>query len=137
MTCFTASNAVPFCGSTFCCQSLQFAFVLHLHSNVIVCEYVHYIGEFHCYYRKTDQEHQEDSLGQYNGWSLIILTSRYGLQLLCLSWSKRDIEFSLILIDWLIQDIKEKRDEDLLVLPTDAVLFEDPSFKVKEKHVLL
>ena len=31
-----------------------------------------------------------------------------------------------------IQDIKEKRDEDLLVLPTDAVLFEDPSFKVKQ-----
>lgn len=29
-----------------------------------------------------------------------------------------------------IQDIKERRDEDLLVLPTDAVLFEDPGFKV-------
>ncbi|PQP99624.1 ascorbate peroxidase 1 [Prunus yedoensis var. nudiflora] len=29
-----------------------------------------------------------------------------------------------------IQDIKEKRDEDLLVLPTDGVLFEDPAFKV-------
>lgn len=29
-----------------------------------------------------------------------------------------------------IQDIKEKKDEDLLVLPTDAALFEDPSFKV-------
>ncbi|KAF8404074.1 hypothetical protein HHK36_008951 [Tetracentron sinense] len=27
-------------------------------------------------------------------------------------------------------DIKERRDEDLLVLPTDAALFEDPSFKV-------
>ncbi|KAL3840024.1 hypothetical protein ACJIZ3_024615 [Penstemon smallii] len=27
------------------------------------------------------------------------------------------------------KDIKERRDEDLLVLPTDAVLFEDPSFK--------
>ncbi|XVE60307.1 hypothetical protein DITRI_Ditri05aG0118200 [Diplodiscus trichospermus] len=27
-------------------------------------------------------------------------------------------------------DIKAKKDEDLLVLPTDAVLFEDPSFKV-------
>eukprot|EP00246_Nothoceros_aenigmaticus_P000265 TRINITY_DN103_c0_g1_i2.p1 TRINITY_DN103_c0_g1~~TRINITY_DN103_c0_g1_i2.p1 ORF type:complete len:391 (-),score=80.44 TRINITY_DN103_c0_g1_i2:322-1494(-) len=26
-------------------------------------------------------------------------------------------------------DIKEKRDEDLLVLPTDAVLFDDPGFK--------
>lgn len=32
---------------------------------------------------------------------------------------------------WLLyQDIKERRDEDLLVLPTDAILFEDPSFKV-------
>ena len=30
------------------------------------------------------------------------------------------------------QDIKERRDEDLLVLPTDAVLFEDPAFKVSE-----
>ncbi|OMO76118.1 heme peroxidase [Corchorus capsularis] len=27
-------------------------------------------------------------------------------------------------------DIKAKRDEDLLVLPSDAALFEDPSFKV-------
>ncbi|ONM17332.1 L-ascorbate peroxidase S chloroplastic/mitochondrial, partial [Zea mays] len=27
-------------------------------------------------------------------------------------------------------DIKEKRDQDLLVLPTDAALFEDPKFKV-------
>lgn len=31
-----------------------------------------------------------------------------------------------------IQDIKEKKDEDLLVLPTDAALFDDPSFKVTE-----
>lgn len=31
-----------------------------------------------------------------------------------------------------MQDIKEKRDEDLLVLPTDAALFEDPSFKVNQ-----
>lgn len=30
------------------------------------------------------------------------------------------------------QDIKERRDEDLLVLPTDAALFDDPSFKVKK-----
>jgi len=29
-----------------------------------------------------------------------------------------------------MQDIKERKDEDLLVLPTDGVLFEDPSFKV-------
>ena len=35
-----------------------------------------------------------------------------------------------------IQAIKERRDEDLLVLPTDAVLFEDSSFKVSEgSHV--
>ncbi|KAJ9146284.1 hypothetical protein P3X46_028568 [Hevea brasiliensis] len=39
-------------------------------------------------------------------------------------------------IEWLkfdnsyFKDIKERKDEDLLVLPTDAVLFEDPSFKV-------
>lgn len=36
-----------------------------------------------------------------------------------------------------LQDIKEKRDEDLLVLPTDAALFEDPSFKVNNKTVVL
>lgn len=35
-----------------------------------------------------------------------------------------------LLTTYLMQDIKEKRDEDLLVLPTDAALFEDPSFKV-------
>jgi L-ascorbate peroxidase len=29
-----------------------------------------------------------------------------------------------------VQDIKERKDEDLLVLPTDAVLFDDPSFRV-------
>ncbi|KAF0932192.1 hypothetical protein E2562_008718 [Oryza meyeriana var. granulata] len=39
-------------------------------------------------------------------------------------------------VEWLkfdssyFKDIKEQRDQDLLVLPTDAVLFEDPSFKV-------
>ncbi|KAK9110244.1 hypothetical protein Sjap_018304 [Stephania japonica] len=39
-------------------------------------------------------------------------------------------------VEWLkfdnsyFRDIKERRDEDLLVLPTDGVLFEDPSFKV-------
>ncbi|MCO5563475.1 hypothetical protein L7F22_017117 [Adiantum nelumboides] len=38
-------------------------------------------------------------------------------------------------VEWLkfdnsyFREIKEKRDEDLLVLPTDAVLFEDPGFK--------
>jgi L-ascorbate peroxidase len=30
----------------------------------------------------------------------------------------------------MFQDIKEQRDQDLLVLPTDAAIFEDPSFKV-------
>lgn len=30
------------------------------------------------------------------------------------------------------QEIKERKDEDLLVLPTDAVLFDDPSFKVNK-----
>lgn len=34
-----------------------------------------------------------------------------------------------------MQDIKERRDEDLLVLPTDAAIFEDPSFKVKFQNV--
>ncbi|BAS79186.1 Os02g0553200, partial [Oryza sativa Japonica Group] len=39
-------------------------------------------------------------------------------------------------VEWLkfdnsyFKDIKEQRDQDLLVLPTDAALFEDPSFKV-------
>ncbi|KAL5213110.1 hypothetical protein ABZP36_023957 [Zizania latifolia] len=39
-------------------------------------------------------------------------------------------------VEWLkfdnsyFKDIKEKRDQDLLVLPTDAALFDDPSFKV-------
>uniref|UniRef100_A0A2P2KPA2 L-ascorbate peroxidase n=1 Tax=Rhizophora mucronata TaxID=61149 RepID=A0A2P2KPA2_RHIMU len=39
-------------------------------------------------------------------------------------------------VEWLkfdnsyFKDIKEQKDADLLVLPTDAVLFEDPSFKV-------
>lgn len=30
----------------------------------------------------------------------------------------------------LLQDIKERKDEDLLVLPTDAAIFDDPSFRV-------
>ncbi|KAL6634174.1 hypothetical protein ACP70R_026845 [Stipagrostis hirtigluma subsp. patula] len=39
-------------------------------------------------------------------------------------------------VEWLkfdnsyFKDIKERRDQDLLVLPTDAALFEDPAFKV-------
>ncbi|CAL5386946.1 unnamed protein product [Camellia sinensis] len=35
-----------------------------------------------------------------------------------------------ILDSAMAEDIKERMDEDLLVLPTDAVLFEDPAFKV-------
>ncbi|KAK9096082.1 hypothetical protein Sjap_021579 [Stephania japonica] len=42
------------------------------------------------------------------------------------SWTVQWLEFD----NSYFKDIKERRDEDLLVLPTDAVLFEDPSFKV-------
>ncbi|KAI5668660.1 hypothetical protein M9H77_18513 [Catharanthus roseus] len=41
------------------------------------------------------------------------------------SWTVRWLKFD----NSYFKDIKERRDEDLLVLPTDAVLFEDPSFK--------
>ncbi|KZV16551.1 putative L-ascorbate peroxidase 6, chloroplastic [Dorcoceras hygrometricum] len=41
------------------------------------------------------------------------------------SWTARWLKFD----NSYFKDIKEKKDEDLLVLPTDAVLFEDPSFK--------
>ncbi|XP_011624374.1 probable L-ascorbate peroxidase 6, chloroplastic isoform X2 [Amborella trichopoda] len=41
------------------------------------------------------------------------------------SWTVQWLKFD----NSYFKDIKEKRDEDLLVLPTDAVLFEDPSFK--------
>ncbi|KAK6939897.1 hem peroxidase [Dillenia turbinata] len=42
------------------------------------------------------------------------------------SWTVQWLKFD----NSYFKDIKEKRDADLLVLPTDAVLFEDPSFKV-------
>ncbi|XP_010538991.1 PREDICTED: L-ascorbate peroxidase S, chloroplastic/mitochondrial isoform X2 [Tarenaya hassleriana] len=42
------------------------------------------------------------------------------------SWTVQWLKFD----NSYFKDIKEKRDEDLLVLPTDAVIFEDPSFKV-------
>ncbi|KAH1057473.1 hypothetical protein J1N35_035538 [Gossypium stocksii] len=42
------------------------------------------------------------------------------------SWTVQWLKFD----NSYFKDIKAKRDEDLLVLPTDAVLFEDPSFKV-------
>eukprot|EP00252_Welwitschia_mirabilis_P008477 TRINITY_DN2034_c0_g1_i5.p1 TRINITY_DN2034_c0_g1~~TRINITY_DN2034_c0_g1_i5.p1 ORF type:complete len:319 (-),score=64.12 TRINITY_DN2034_c0_g1_i5:279-1097(-) len=41
------------------------------------------------------------------------------------SWTVEWLKFD----NFYFKDIKEKRDEDLLVLPTDAVLFEDPGFK--------
>ncbi|XP_073285977.1 probable L-ascorbate peroxidase 6, chloroplastic/mitochondrial isoform X1 [Primulina huaijiensis] len=41
------------------------------------------------------------------------------------SWTAQWLKFD----NSYFKDIKEKKDEDLLVLPTDAVLFEDPSFK--------
>lgn len=41
------------------------------------------------------------------------------------SWTVKWLKFD----NSYFKDIKEKRDEDLLVLPTDAALFEDPSFK--------
>ncbi|MQL72747.1 hypothetical protein Taro_005143 [Colocasia esculenta] len=42
------------------------------------------------------------------------------------SWTAQWLKFD----NSYFKDIKERKDEDLLVLPTDAVLFEDPSFKV-------
>ncbi|CAA6668433.1 unnamed protein product [Spirodela intermedia] len=42
------------------------------------------------------------------------------------SWTVQWLKFD----NSYFKDIKEKKDEDLLVLPTDAALFEDPSFKV-------
>ncbi|KAK4756209.1 hypothetical protein SAY87_006336 [Trapa incisa] len=42
------------------------------------------------------------------------------------SWTVKWLKFD----NSYFKDIKERRDEDLLVLPTDAILFEDPSFKV-------
>ncbi|XP_061359956.1 probable L-ascorbate peroxidase 6, chloroplastic/mitochondrial isoform X2 [Gastrolobium bilobum] len=42
------------------------------------------------------------------------------------SWTVQWLKFD----NSYFKDIKQKKDEDLLVLPTDAALFEDPSFKV-------
>ncbi|CAJ1974243.1 unnamed protein product [Sphenostylis stenocarpa] len=42
------------------------------------------------------------------------------------SWTAQWLKFD----NSYFKDIKEKKDEDLLVLPTDAALFEDPSFRV-------
>ncbi|WOL12904.1 putative L-ascorbate peroxidase 6, chloroplastic/mitochondrial [Canna indica] len=42
------------------------------------------------------------------------------------SWTVQWLKFD----NSYFKDIKERKDEDLLVLPTDASLFEDPSFKV-------
>ncbi|KAJ8450299.1 hypothetical protein Cgig2_004756 [Carnegiea gigantea] len=41
------------------------------------------------------------------------------------SWTVQWLKFD----NSYFKDVKERNDEDLLVLPTDAVLFEDPSFK--------
>ncbi|VAI15011.1 unnamed protein product [Triticum turgidum subsp. durum] len=42
------------------------------------------------------------------------------------SWTSQWLKFD----NSYFKDVKERRDEDLLVLPTDAVLFEDSSFKI-------
>uniref|UniRef100_A0A0D9XXF8 L-ascorbate peroxidase n=1 Tax=Leersia perrieri TaxID=77586 RepID=A0A0D9XXF8_9ORYZ len=42
------------------------------------------------------------------------------------SWTPEWLKFD----NSYFKEIKERQDEDLLVLPTDAVLFEDPSFKI-------
>lgn len=42
------------------------------------------------------------------------------------SWTVQWLKFD----NSYFKDIKEKIDEDLLLLPTDTILFEDPSFKV-------
>ncbi|ONK77447.1 uncharacterized protein A4U43_C02F6620 [Asparagus officinalis] len=42
------------------------------------------------------------------------------------SWTAQWLKFD----NSYFKDIKERKDEDLLVLPTDAALFDDPSFKV-------
>ncbi|XP_047325575.1 probable L-ascorbate peroxidase 6, chloroplastic/mitochondrial [Impatiens glandulifera] len=42
------------------------------------------------------------------------------------SWTVQWLKFD----NSYFKDIKEKRDENLLVLPTDAAIFEDPSFKI-------
>ncbi|XP_022141568.1 probable L-ascorbate peroxidase 6, chloroplastic isoform X2 [Momordica charantia] len=48
------------------------------------------------------------------------------------SWTAQWLKFD----NSYFKDIKERRDEELLALPTDAVLFEDPSFKVyADKYV--
>ncbi|XP_038886521.1 probable L-ascorbate peroxidase 6, chloroplastic/mitochondrial isoform X2 [Benincasa hispida] len=48
------------------------------------------------------------------------------------SWTAQWLKFD----NSYFKDIKERTDEELLVLPTDAVLFEDPAFKVyAEKYV--
>ncbi|KAH0469761.1 hypothetical protein IEQ34_001319 [Dendrobium chrysotoxum] len=47
------------------------------------------------------------------------------------SWTVQWLKFD----NSYFKDIKEQKDEDLLVLPTDAILFDDPSFKIySEKY---
>ncbi|KAK9993658.1 hypothetical protein SO802_023361 [Lithocarpus litseifolius] len=59
---------------------------------------------------KPETKHTKDGPGAPGGQSWTV------------KWLKFDNSY--------FKDIKERRDEDLLVLPTDAVIFEDPSFKV-------
>lgn len=76
--------------------------------------------------------HLVGNRGQLNGLSLITVISRY-VPLFPYS-SCRMIHMILHDVSWclvaILQEIKGKRDQDLLVLPTDAALFEDPTFKV-------
>ncbi|KAJ0025908.1 hypothetical protein Pint_08147 [Pistacia integerrima] len=59
---------------------------------------------------KPETKHTKDGPGAPGGQSWTV------------KWLKFDNSY--------FKDIKEKKDEELLVLPTDAVLFDDPSFKV-------
>ncbi|KAK4800567.1 hypothetical protein SAY86_021054 [Trapa natans] len=59
---------------------------------------------------KPETKYMKDGLGAPGGHSWTV------------KWLKFDNSY--------FKDIKEKRDENLLVLPTDAVLFDDPSFKL-------
>lgn len=43
-----------------------------------------------------------------------------------MSWTAQWLKFD----NFYFKDIKERKDEDLLVLPTDAAIFDDPSFRV-------
>uniref|UniRef100_A0A0D9VH05 L-ascorbate peroxidase n=1 Tax=Leersia perrieri TaxID=77586 RepID=A0A0D9VH05_9ORYZ len=65
---------------------------------------------------KPETKYTKDGPGEPGGQSWTV------------EWLKFDNSYFKLLT--MLQDIKEKRDQDLLVLPTDAALFEDSSFKV-------